>query len=186
MCRTPSVKRGVVSAQFDQRIYKCTVRRFNRQDTFPRLLTATGKPILPCIRGGVWYLQRSTAGFTGYLLRGLPTTFRMPADFDGDGKAELAVWRPSNGVWYGTTWAGNAFTGYRDSAQQMITGDRDYDGDGKLIAVYRPSTEPGICKVNCRIQRSRSVISSDRPVAADYDGDGKTDVAVYRPSNGAW
>jgi hypothetical protein len=29
-------------------------------------------------------------------------------------------------------------------------------------------------------------LSSDTPVSGDYDGDGKTDIAVWRPGCGVW
>ena len=29
-------------------------------------------------------------------------------------------------------------------------------------------------------------LNTDKPLAADFDGDGRTDLALYRPSNGGW
>ena len=68
----------------------------------------------------------------------------MPADYDGDGITDLAVWRGATGDWYirkssvdSTTivqW-GSSAEPFRD-----IPTPADYDGDGKAdIAVWRQS-----------------------------------------------
>jgi hypothetical protein len=135
---------------------------------------------------GVWYLNRSTAGFTAFQF-GQNGDRAVTSDFDGDRKADPAIYR--NGVW----WRYLSATGSVDAINFGLPGDvpapADFDGDGKAdLAVYRPST--GIWYWLNSSDGAFSAVQfgllGDIPMAADYDGDGRADINLFRPSNGVW
>jgi hypothetical protein len=114
-----------------------------------------------------------------------------PFDFDGDGKTDIGITRPNNGVtewWLSRSSDTNVFATVFGLATD-IRAPADFTGDGKAdIAVFRPSNG------NWFILRSEDFTflafpfgtDGDLPMPADYDGDGKADPAVFRPSSSTW
>ena len=108
------------------------------------------------------------------------------ADFDGDGRTDLAIFRPSEGKWYLRQSQGGWNTISWGLATDMIV-PGDYDGDGRTDpAIFRPSdgTWYIINSTSSTFTIRQWGLQGDVPVPGDYDGDGKSDLAVYR--NGKW
>jgi hypothetical protein len=69
----------------------------------------------------------------------------MPEDFDGDGRADLVVYRPSQGMWFVRFSVDNYDVSTYGAYQWGLAGDTpvlsDFDGDGRAdLSVWRPST----------------------------------------------
>lgn len=112
----------------------------------------------------------------------------VPADYNGDGKIEIATWTPLTGFWSIST-ENKSFFGVGADIKLVRWGHwgnwpvpADYDGDGKAnIAVWHPFSGKWVISINNedweKESKDRLVVQwgkwGDKPVPADYDGDGK-------------
>jgi hypothetical protein len=132
----------------------------------------------------------------------------VPADVDDDGVADLVVYRPGNATFY----ALRSATGYTQydvltwgtAGRANVPVPADFDGDAKMDLVVNDTSAS--CCNDLFSQRWNALYSSndysaatathlthpaaarseDRPLLADFNGDGRSDFASYRPSTGEW
>lgn len=164
---------------------------------------------------GTWYILTSTSSQLASLefQWGLPGDIPVPGDYDGDGRTDVAVYRPTTGQWFirqsSTNFATSVF--YQWGLAGDVPVPSEFDGDGKTdLAVYRPSNGTWyIAQSTTAYATSVSYqwgLSSDLPApnapiayalakratlatlvrASDFDRDRRSDLTVFRPSNGTW
>jgi hypothetical protein len=100
---------------------------------------------------------------------GLEGDIPAPGDFDGDGRMDNVVFRPSTGVWYILNSANYSFRAVQFGLAGDVPAVGDYDGDGKEdITIFRNGAWWGIQSSNSAVFATNLGFGTDLPVPA-YD-----------------
>jgi spore coat protein A, manganese oxidase len=147
-----------------------------------------------------WYVLTNPATGAGQVLStqwGASGDFVIPGDYDGDGRFDYAVQRPTStapntpsNVFILKSGGGFDLLTYGFGTDFFVPGD--YDGDSKTdLAVVRETGSSLIWYIRNSNNNPNGNVTAvsfgatgtDFTVQNDYDGDGRTDVAVWRETN---
>jgi uncharacterized delta-60 repeat protein len=110
-------------------------------------------------------------------------------DYNGDGRADVSVYRPSTNRWFEYFITNSTVSEQTFGLEGDVIAPADYDGDRKTdIGIFRPST--GTWWYLSSIDNVQKAVrwgeSGDIPRPSDFDGDGRADFILYRPSEATW
>ncbi|MEZ5424798.1 MAG: hypothetical protein R2747_00915 [Pyrinomonadaceae bacterium] len=132
---------------------------------------------------GVWYILRSSDGGYSIVKWGLDGDKLVPADYDGDGKNDLAVYR--QGVWYVQKSSDNGFLINQFGLPDDEPVPSDFDNDGRAdLGVFRQGIWHQLKSSDNSYKAFQFGLGSDLPLPSDYDKNRRSDVAVFR--GGTW
>jgi uncharacterized delta-60 repeat protein len=120
------------------------------------------------------------------IILGEATARNLPFDFDGDGRSDLGVFRPSDGNWYvAKSQAGFSVQHFGISGDLVVSAD--YDGDGiSDLAINRNGAWWYVNSHDGSLGLKNWGAAGDIPLPSDFDGDGKADFIYYHPATGEW
>jgi hypothetical protein len=117
----------------------------------------------------------------------------LPGDYDRDGKTDINVWRPNDGNWYTLRSSTSTMSVFHWGTLGDTPYTGDFDGDrvndfgvtrntasGPLHQILESNFAQGF------FLQTLYGVSNDLLAIGDYDGDAKSDLTVFRPSNGNW
>lgn len=140
-----------------------------------------------CQNGCSWFIFKSSDNSWVAYNFGADGDKPVPADFDGDGKADYAVYRQSDKTWHILKSGDGQYIGYQFGETDDIPIPKDYDGDGRAdVTVWRGATATWCVLRSLDGQITSEVWGTgltDKPVVGDYDGDGRADLAVWKSDN---
>jgi uncharacterized delta-60 repeat protein len=140
---------------------------------------------------GEWRIATSSTGFSAREVYtwGAPTDTPVIADFDGNRRMDLTVYRGGPSATWHVIDPALYQTAYQWGTTDDVPAPGDYDGDVRTdLAIFRPATGEWFTYDPTTWYRGTYQWgqSGDVPVPRDYDGDGWTDLAIYRPTTGMW
>ncbi len=145
-----------------------------------------------------WYTNEYYAATSNTAYATRVASFRFPdcvstrkpfADFDGDLKTDLSIFRPAQGEWW-VLRSGNGTNGaaaFGTATDKLVP--NDFTGDGRTdMAFYRPSDGSWyvLRSENSTYYAFPFGNSTDVPMPGDYDADGRSDAAVFRAETNTW